>query len=67
VHGTYVVGVIGLAADNGSELSLGLGGPGMASSAPVSGPSVLVDGGSYAYTVGPGQCSFTLTVTSAAP
>jgi hypothetical protein len=54
------------------SLSLGLGGPGMAGVAPVSGPSVLVldstvAGGGYTYTVGGGKCSFTLTVTSAAP
>jgi subtilisin family serine protease len=55
-----------------SNLSLGLGGPGMSSTAPVTGPSVLVldstvAGGTYGYTISGGKCSFTLTVTSAAP
>jgi serine protease len=55
-----------------STLSLGLAGPGMSTAAPVSGPSVLVldttvAGGSYDYTVSGGKCSFTLTITSAAP
>jgi hypothetical protein len=55
-----------------SSLSLGLSGPGMAGTVPVSGPSVLVldqtvAGGSYGYTVSGGKCSFTLTVTSQAP
>jgi hypothetical protein len=55
-----------------STLSLGLTGPGVSAAAPVSGPSVLVlettvAGGSYGYTVSGGRCSFTLTVTSAAP
>jgi hypothetical protein len=54
------------------SLSLGLGGPGMAGLAPVSGPSVLVldstvAGGSYTYTVGGGKCSFTLSVVSQTP
>ena len=54
-----------------SSLSLGLGGPGMSATAPITGPSVLVldatvAGGSYAYTVGGGKCSFTLTVRSPA-
>jgi hypothetical protein len=53
-----------------SSLSLGLGGPGVAGTQPVTGPSVLaldagVSGGSYTYTVSDGKCSFTLTVTLA--
>jgi hypothetical protein len=52
-----------------SSLSLGLSGPGWSSSAPVTGPSVLVlnatvGGGTYTYTVSGAKCAFTLTVTA---
>jgi hypothetical protein len=56
-----------------SSLSLGLGGPGMAGTQTVTGPSVLVldtsitSGGTYTYSVSGGKCSFTLTVTSQSP